>query len=335
MSHLLEPDTADLTLLQDRQVAVLGYDALAAAHALNLRDSGVDVRIGIDPDSRGAARAEMDGLAVTTAEAAVAACDIVLVATEPGIGLAERDLAATQRLLEEHTEPGDLVIVTSGETVRHANLTVPDGVDLAMIRAMAAGDRVRTEYLDGRGCPALVAVVRDDSGAAWPTLTAYAAAMGSLRSGAVVTTLEREADATRFADIAVHCTVQRIVENAFDVLVTHGIEAEVAYVVTLHELKARVDEVYAAGYATQHGPTGQSQRAGAAVDLVPDLSERMAELLEQIRSGQAPVAAGVAGEGQPESQDDGIPSSRRAAAEAAHPLERVGRRVRAMMSWIR
>ncbi|GAA5168774.1 ketol-acid reductoisomerase (NADP(+)) [Ornithinimicrobium tianjinense] len=290
---MLDPDTADLTLLQDRQVAVLGFDALAAAHALNLRDSGVDVRVGTSPDSRGAARAEMEGLTVVTPEEAVEHCDIVLVPVQPGQH-DEEDLAEVQRLLDEHTQPGDLVVVTTGEPVRTGVLTVAEGVDLAMLRAVGDGDRVREEYLDGRGCPALVAVARDGSGAAWATLTAYAAAMGALRSGAIVTTLAHEARAARYAEAHVYRPLWASVEAAFDTLVASGVEEEVAYLAVVHELKTRVDQVHAAGLATQYGPEG--------------------------RPGEGPGAGAT---------------SRRAAQRSAHPIEHVGRRVRAMMSWIR
>ncbi|WP_131103787.1 hypothetical protein [Ornithinimicrobium sufpigmenti] len=289
MSSLLDPESADLTLLQDRQVAVLGYDAMAAAHALNLRDSGVDVRVGIDPDSRAAARAELDGLMVLTPAQAVAASDIVLIAPEDGAvpGLTEQDL---RDLLAEHTEPGDLVIVTGAD----APPPVPDGVDLAMLAAVGDGDRVREEYLDGRGSPALVAVARDQSGAAWATLTAYAAAMGALRSGAVVTTLEHQALAQQVSEQRVHRPLLQALTEAFDELVAQGVEEEVAYLAVVHDLKTRVDQIYVAGLAAQHGPDGHP--------------------------GEQPL--------------DGV-RSRREAARAAHPLERVGQRVRAMMSWIR
>lgn len=289
MSSLLDPDSADLTLLQDRQVVVLGYDALAAAHALNLRDSGVDVRIGIDPDSRGAGRAEVDGLMVMVPAEAVAACDIVVLAAEGSRvpGLSDEDV---RRLLEEHTEPGDMVIVTSGAGL----VGVPEGVDLAMLAAVGDGTRVREEYLDGRGSPALVAVAHDGSGAAWATLTAYAAAMGSLRSGALVTTIERQVLAREHAEQRVHLPLQRALEEAFEELVGQGVEEEVAYLALVHDLKSRVDEIYVAGFAAQHGPDGQP--------------------------GDQPL--------------DGA-RSRREAARAAHPMERVGQRVRAMMSWIR
>lgn len=294
---MLDPDSADLTLLQDRQVAVLGYDAMAAAHALNLRDSGVDVWIGVAPDSRLAARAEMEGLTVSPPEQAVEHCDIILV---PGVegaltpAQAHELVEGYQRLIDEHTEPGDLVVVTSGRLVHGGGLTVPEGVDLAMLRTIGDGDRVREEYLDGRGSPALVAVARDGSGAARATLTAYAAAMGSLRSGAILTTVEHEAQAMDYAEEHVLGPLQRTVEAAFEALVEQGVEEEVAYLAVVHELKTRVDQIYAAGFATQHGP-----------------------------------------EAQPDDGRTGAPASRRAAARAAHPLEQVGRRVRAMVSWIR
>jgi ketol-acid reductoisomerase len=329
---MLDPDTADLSLLQDRQVAVLGYDAVAAAHALNLRDSGVDVRVGVDPDSRGAARAEADGLTVLDPAAAADASDILLVPTgRPGTGHGEHDPALVARLLADHTEPGDLVVVTSGIALDSTGPVVPDGVDLVMVHAMADGRTLREEYLDGRGCPALVAVERDGSGAAWATLTAYAAAMGSLRSGAVITTLAHHALAERFADVAVHGVMQQVVETAFDTLVQAGVEPEVAYLATVHELKARTDQVYAAGYASQHGPHGRGVQGVRAQTLLPGLPAQMADLLGRLRDADPAEGTGVAG-GEP---SDTVPSSRRAAAQAAHPVEKVGRRVRSMMSWIR
>jgi ketol-acid reductoisomerase len=296
VSTVLAPDSADLTLLQDRQVAVLGYDGVAEAHALNLRDSGVDVWVGIDPDSRRAASAETEGLNVARPEEAVRHCDIVLVPDtgERSTGPGSLDTGELQRLLDEHTEPGDLVIVTSGAQVLPGALTVPDGVDLALLRAVGDGHRIRDEYLDGRGCPALVAVARDGSGAAWATLTAYAAAMGSLRSGAIVTTVEHQAKALELAEERIHTPLRTAVEAAFEELVAQGVEEEVAYLAVVHDLKTRVDQINGAGFASQYGPAGQ------------------------------PI------DGSAEE-----PTSRRAAARAAHPLEHVGRRVRAMMSWIR
>ena len=296
----LDPDSADLTLLQDRQVAVLGFDALAAAHALNLRDSGVDVWIGTDPDSRLAGRAEMEGLPVVPPAEAVSRCDIVLV-PRPGHG--EHDPASMQRLITDHTDPGDLVIVTSADAIADRLLTVPDGVDLAVLRTVGDGDRVRDEYLDGRGCPALVAVADDHSGAAWATLTAYAAAMGSLRSGAIVTTVAHEASAMAASRERIQRPLQEALRSTFDDLVAEGVEPEVAYVALVHELKTQVDQIYVAGFATPHGPSGQPKTVTTG------------------DSAHTPRPAEA--------------SSRRGAAAEAHPLERAGRRVREMTSWLR
>lgn len=338
MTALLDPSTVDLSLLQDRQVAVLGYDAVASAHALNLRDSGVDVRVGAEPDGRAAARAQIDGLMVMPPEHAVAACDIVLVpaagpeAAGRGRVIAGLDLSAVQGLVSAHTEPGDLVIVTSASL----RLDVPTGVDLAMIQALGDGPRLREEYVDGRGCPALVAVEHDSSGAAWATLTAYAAAMGSLRSGAIVTTMAHEALAGRFAEQAVHGLTQHVVETAFTTLVEAGVEPEVAYLATLQALRDRLDQVCAAGFASQHGPDGRGRHQEAAESLAPGLPQRMADLLGRVVGpAEGPPATTPQAGRETEPGAHGIPASRQDAARSVHPIEQVGARVRSLMSWVR
>ncbi|MGO1739273.1 MAG: NAD(P)-binding domain-containing protein [Actinomycetaceae bacterium] len=281
---LLDPDSADLTLLQDRQVAVLGFGPLAAGHALNLRDSGVDVRVGIDAESRAAARAEVEGLLVVSPQDAVRQADIVVLPTDDST-----DPAVLQPLLEEELEPGDLILVTGPEPVHSRAVTAPAGVDLVLLQGIGGPDRLRGEYLDGRGVPCLVAVETDATSVAWPVLTAYSQALGSLRSGALVTSAAELAEAGAFAEGAVHGAVQRLVEEGFDRLVEGGTAEEIAYLVTLHELKQRVDTAWTAGFGTEQ---------------VPD--QHAAEL-----------------------------PTRRAVARAAHPIEQVGRRVRALMSWIR
>jgi len=283
-AHRLDPDSADLTLLQDRQVAVLGFGPVASGHALNLRDSGVDVRVGVRADSRAAARAEVEGLLVVEVPAAIATADIVVLPTDDSA-----DPATLHAVLREGLEPGDLVLVTGGGPVHHGAVTVPDGVDLVVLQGIGGADRLRGEYLDGRGVPCLVAVETDASGVAWPVLTAYCQALGALRSGALVTSAAELAETEQYADEAVHAPVRRLVESAFDTLVERGASEEVAYLATLHELKQRMDTAWAAGFGR---------------DQVPDRAA--AEL-----------------------------PTRGAVARATHPIEQVGRRVRALMSWIR
>nr|WP_281497074.1 hypothetical protein [Ornithinimicrobium sp. F0845] len=270
--------------MQDRQVAVLGFGPVASGHALNLRDSGVDVRVGVPPDSRAAARAEVEGLLVVEVPDAVATADIVVLPTDDST-----DPATLAPVLEAGLEPGDLILVTGGGPVHHGAVRPPEGVDLVVLQGIGGADRLRGEYLDGRGIPCLVAVETDASGVAWPVLTAYCQALGALRSGALVTSAAELAETEEYADEAVHREVRRLVESGFDTLVGRGVSEEVAYLATLHELKQRVDTAWAAGFGTDHVP----DRAAAELP------------------------------------------SRSAVARAAHPIEQVGRRVRALMSWIR
>lgn len=322
MTALLDPASADLTLMQDRQVAVLGYGQVAAAHALNLRDSGIDVRVGLEPDSRAAGRAEVEGLLVVPPGEAVAQADVVVVPAGES-----PDLASLQRLLAG-LEPEDLVLVTDGSAVRFDGLAVPAGVDLVMLRTVGGGSRMRSEFLDGRGAPCLVAVHTDATGLAWPVLTAYAQATGALRSGAIVTTVDHDAHAARFAEVAVHDSVDRLVEGAFDVLSDAGVEPEVAYLAILHGLRERIERVYAEGYVALHAPDSETGRGAGQVD--PGLSDRLGRAWTQVTTGSAgrPEAVGAG-------QQEDLPPSRREAARAAHPLQQVGRRVRDLMSWAR
>src|SRR5699024_5182869 len=192
-------------------------------------------------------------------------------------------------LLDTHLEPGDLILLTEPGPAHAERDHTPQGVDLVMLQGIGGADRLRSEYLDGRGVPCLVSVVTDATGVAWPVLTAYCQALGSLRSGALVTSVSELAEATAYADRAVHAAVQHLVEDGFDTLVQQGTSEDVAYLVTLHELKDRIDTAWAAGFGTEQ---------------VPD----------------ADAAA--------------LPT-RSAVARADHPIEQVGRRVRALMSWIR
>lgn len=278
-ARVLDPNSADLTLLQDRQVAVLGFGPVTSAHALNLRDSGVDVRVGVPADSRAAARAGAEGLLVVEAPAAVSQADILV--------LSPADVPAATPLLT-HLEPGDLVLLTDGGPVLDG-LSLPTGVDCVVLQEIGGADRLRGEYLDGRGVPALVAVETDASGVAWPVLTAYAAALGALRSGALVTSAAELVQASEYAEGAVHEATRRIVEEGFDTLVGRGVGEEVAYLVTLHALKERIDDAYEDGFrggvthATETGEVPSRRAAVASAHPIEAVGRRVRSLMSWIR----------------------------------------------------
>lgn len=312
VSPTLDPDSADLSLMQDRQVAVLGYGSVLAAHALNLRDSGVDVRVGLPADGRAAARAEVEGLLVVPPQEAITQADLIVLPPSP-----ETDAAAVTDLLASGLEPGDLVLATDPEILRYDGLSVPDGVDLGFIRTIGGPDRLRTEHLDGRGVPALVGVSVDASGMAWPVLTAYASALGALRAGAVVVDPAQVAEADRFAETAVHAAIREVVRAGFTTLTDNGVAPEVAYLTCLNEAHDRLLAVADAGWVPG---------AAAAESAVTSLSLRSAaeEVWREVRD--TPAGGGRSG-----TESDVEQRS----ASSRDPLAAVGRRVRALMSWVR
>lgn len=310
VSPTLDPDTADLTLMQDRQVAVLGYGSVVAAHALNLRDSGVDVRVGLPAEGRAAARAEIEGLLVVPPHEAVAQADLIVLPPE-------EDGADTADVLRAGLEPGDLVLATDAGIVRDRRLTVPVGVDLAFLRTIGGPDRLRSEHLDGRGVPTLVGVSVDATGMAWPVLTAYASALGGLRAGAVIVDPDQVADADRFAEIAVHASVHSIVRTAFTTLTDAGVSPEVAYLACVNEAHERLLAAADSGWAPG------AETTPSALDP--------AELTAAAQSTWRQVSEGGAGAVADPEREGG----RRRTGLAADPLAHIGARVRALMSWVR
>lgn len=308
-SRMLDPEAADLSLMQDRQVAVVGFDVDVSAHALNLRDSGIEVKVGIDPESRAAARAEMEGLQVLPIEEAVGRSDVVVLSR---VDLPDELLAQ----LHQGLEPGDLVVRTGAGS----GAEFPPGVDVVMVSAVGGSDRLRKEYEDGRGSPVLVGVHTDATGMAWHLVAAYSAALGSLRAGALAVDPSHLKQATAFAVTGLHDTVQQLTEEVFDILTGAGVPAEVAYLVSVHELQERIARVAKDGWSSQYGPAGTTEGGGVLDDqLRHRLSQLWSQVTEQAQPEVRPAPA----------------ASRRDAAASAHPIEQVGKDVRALMSWVR
>jgi ketol-acid reductoisomerase len=197
VAEMFYDDDADLSLIQGKNVAVLGYGSQGHAHALSLRDSGVDVRIGLPEASRSREKAEAEGLRVLTPTEAVEEADVIVILAPDHV---QRKLYAES--VEPNITPGDTLVFGHGFNIRFGYITAPAGVDVFMVAPKGPGHLVRREYVDGRGVPVLVAVEKDESGKAWDLALSYAKAIGGLRAGGIKTTFTEETETDLFGEQA-------------------------------------------------------------------------------------------------------------------------------------
>src|SRR5690348_15161134 len=233
-------DDADLSVIQGRKVAVLGYGSQGHAHALSLRDSGVDVRIGLPEGSKSRAKAEEQGLRVLTPAEASAEADVIMILAPD---------TAQRSLYADHVAPnltaGKALFFGHGLNIRFGLITPPADVDVCMVAPKGPGHLVRRQFVDGKGVPALVAVEQDASGQALQLALAYAAAIGGTRAGVIKTTFKEETETDLFGEQSVLCGgATALVQTGFEVLTEAGYAPEIAYFEVLHELKLIVDLMY-------------------------------------------------------------------------------------------
>jgi ketol-acid reductoisomerase len=329
VAEMFYDDDADLSILQHRNVAVLGYGSQGHAHALSLRDSGVDVRVGLPETSTSRGKAEAEGLRVVTPYEACEEADLVMVlAPDP----AQRHLYA--EAIEPNLVDGDALFFGHGFNIRFGYIKPPAGVDVCMVAPKGPGHLVRREYVDGRGVPVLVAVEQDASANAWPLTLSYAKAIGGTRAGAIKTTFTEETETDLFGEQAVLCGgMSALVQAGFEILTDAGYQPEVAYFECLHELKLIVDLMYEGGIAKQRWSVSDTAEYGDYVSgprIIDDsVKARMREVLAEIKDGSF-AARFIA------DQDAGAPEFKalRAASEA-HPIEATGRDLRKLMAWVK
>ncbi|WP_323793425.1 ketol-acid reductoisomerase [Nocardioides sp.] len=329
MAEMFYDDDADLSLIQGKNVAVIGYGSQGHAHALSLRDSGVDVRIGLQPGSKSRAKAEAEGLRVLTpAEAAEEADVIVILAPDQH----QRKLYAEE--IAPQLAEGDTLVFGHGFNIRFGYITPPEGVDVFMVAPKGPGHLVRREYVDGRGVPVLVAVEKDASGSAWQLALSYAKGIGGLRAGGIKTTFTEETETDLFGEQAVLCGgASQLVMYGFEVLTEAGYQPEVAYFECLHELKLIVDLMYEGGIAKQRWSVSDTAEFGDYVSgprvITPDVKKNMEAVLEDIKNG-------AFAERFITDMENGSPefTEFRKTGEA-HPIETTGRELRKLMAWVK
>ena len=223
---------ADLSLIQARKIAVLGYGSQGHAHALSLRDSGCEVRVGLPEQSRSRKRAEAAGLTVSEPAEACAWADVIMVLTPD---TTQRGLYAAA--IAPNLQAGDALFFAHGFNIHFGYITAPADVDVVMVAPKAPGHLVRRQFEAGQGTPVLVAVAQDASGKAWELAKSYAAAIGGTKAGALVTTFKEETESDLFGEQAVLCGgVTELVNAGFETLVNAGYQPEVAYFECLLEL---------------------------------------------------------------------------------------------------
>jgi ketol-acid reductoisomerase len=328
-AEIFYDDDADLSVIQGRVVAVLGYGSQGHAHALSLRDSGVDVRVGLPAGSKSRAKAEAAGLRVVTPADASAEADVIMILAPDHI---QRTLYADS--VEPNLQAGDALMFGHGFNIRFGYISPPSNVDVAMVAPKGPGHLVRREFSAGKGVPCLVAVEQDPSGSALSLALSYAKGIGGTRAGVIKTTFTEETETDLFGEQAVLCGgLSALVVAGFETLTEAGYQPEIAYFECLHELKLIVDLMYEGGIAKQRWSVSDTAEYGDYTSgpkvIDSRVRETMADILARIKDGSW-AKEFIA------DQDAGAPDfkAKRAAAEA-HPIESTGRELRGLMSWVK
>ncbi|PHV65878.1 ketol-acid reductoisomerase [Williamsia muralis] len=321
-------DDADLSIIQGRKVAVIGYGSQGHAHSLSLRDSGVDVAIGLREGSASRAKAEEQGLKVLTAAEAAAWADVIMVLAP--------DTSQAQ-IFKDDIEPnlgdGDALFFGHGLNIHFDLIEPADNITVGMVAPKGPGHLVRRQYVDGKGVPCLIAIDQDPKGEGEALALSYAKAIGGARAGVIKTTFKEETETDLFGEQAVLCGgTEELVKIGFEVMVEAGYAPEMAYFEVLHELKLIVDLMYEGGIARMNYSVSDTAEFGGYLSgprVIDDgTKERMRGILKDIQDGTfvKRLVANVEG-GNKE-----LENLRKQNAE--HPIEVTGKKLRDLMSWV-
>ena len=328
-AEMLYDDAADLSIIQNRSVAIIGFGSQGHAHALSLRDSGVDVRVGLSEGSKSRERATAQGLRVVTPAEAAAEADLIMLLVPDHVA---RKVYA--EAIEPNLKDGDALFFAHGFNIRFDYITPPQGVDVAMVAPKGPGHLVRREYAEGRGVPVLVAVEQDATGKAWDLALSYAKGIGGLRAGGIKTTFTEETETDLFGEQAVLCGgASNLIMAGFETLVNAGYQPEVAYFECLHELKLIVDLMYEGGIAKQRWSISDTAEFGDYVSGPRVIDDHVRENMKAVL---ADVQSGAFAKRFIDDQDAGAPEFKSFRAEGEkHQIEQVGKELRNLMSWVK
>ena len=328
MAELFYDEDADLSIIQGRKVAILGYGSQGHAHALSLRDSGVDVRVGLLPESKSRAKAEEQGLRVVTPAQAAAEADVIMILVPDPI---QGDVY--KEVVEPNLKAGDALFFGHGLNIRYGFITPPADVDVCMVAPKGPGHLVRRQYEEGRGVPCIVAVEQDATGKGLQLALSYAKGIGGTRAGVIKTTFTEETETDLFGEQAVLCGgASALVKAGFETLVEAGYQPEIAYFECLHELKLIVDLMYEGGLEKMRWSVSETAEWGDYITgpkiITADTKAAMKQVLAEIQDGSF-ANTWIA------EYKAGLPKyNEYKKADSEHLLETTGKKLRKLMSWV-
>ncbi|MCM3656303.1 ketol-acid reductoisomerase [Agromyces mediolanus] len=327
MAEMYYDQDADLSIVQGKKVAVIGYGSQGHAHAQNLRDSGVEVVIGLKDGSKSIAKAQEAGFEVKNVADAAAWADVIVILAPDQY---QRHIYAES--VKDNLKTGDALVFGHGFNIRFGYIEAPEGVDVILVAPKAPGHTVRREFVAGRGIPDIIAVEQDATGTAWDLAKSYAKAIGGTRAGVIKTTFTEETETDLFGEQAVLCGgTSQLVQYGFETLVEAGYQPEIAYFEVLHELKLIVDLMWEGGIAKQRWSVSDTAEYGDYVSgprvIDSSVKERMKEVLGDIQNG-AFAERFIA------DQDNGQKEFLELRAKGEqHPIETTGRELRKLFAW--
>ncbi|AST57452.1 ketol-acid reductoisomerase [Thermoanaerobacterium thermosaccharolyticum] len=329
MARMYYDEDADLNLLKGKKIAIIGYGSQGHAHALNLKDSGLDVVIGLYEGSKSAERARENGLTVLSVDDACEAADIIMILIPD-----EKQSKVYKENIEKHLKPGNALVFAHGFNIHFHQIVPPEYVDVFMVAPKGPGHLVRRVFTEGKGVPDLVAVHQNYTGKAFELALAYAKGIGGTRAGVLETTFKEETETDLFGEQAVLCGgVTELMKAGFETLVEAGYQPEIAYFECIHEMKLIVDLIYEGGFANMRYSISDTAEYGDYVTgkriITKDTRNEMKEVLTEIQNGEFAkkwLLENNVGRPQFNAMRE---------REANQQLEKVGKELRGMMSWLK